>query len=52
MAPDERAALVRTLQGIGARLGVPAHSHAAMQEREDHAEPGAEDPPEDSAAYA
>jgi DNA-binding MarR family transcriptional regulator len=52
MAPDERAALVRTLQGIGARLGVPAHAHAAMQERDDHSEPGTEDPPENSAAYA
>ena len=52
MAPDDRAALVRTLQGIGARLGVPAHSHPAMQEREGHSEPGAEDPPENSAVYA
>jgi DNA-binding MarR family transcriptional regulator len=50
MAPDERAALVRTLQGIGARLGVPAHSHPAMQERDGN-EASAEDPPEGATAF-
>ena len=52
MAPDDRAALVRTLQEIGARLGVPAHSHAAMHERDGHPEPGADDPPAETAAFA
>lgn len=52
MAPDDRASLVRSLQGIGARLGVPAHSHPAMHEREGHPEPGADDPPDDTAAFA
>lgn len=42
MTAEDRAALVRTLQEIGARLGVPAHSHPAMQERDEH--PGADDP--------
>ena len=52
MAPDDRAVLVRTLQEIGARLGVPAHSHPAMQEREGHPEPGADEPPAETAAFA
>jgi DNA-binding MarR family transcriptional regulator len=51
MAADDRAALVRTLQEIGARLGVPAHSHPAMHERDGHPEPGGQDPPEDAAAF-
>ncbi len=50
LAPDERAALVRTLQGIGARLGVPAHAHAAMHEQDGPPDSGAGDPPEHAAA--
>jgi DNA-binding MarR family transcriptional regulator len=34
MDPQERAALIARLQEIGAGLGVPAHSHAAMHERD------------------
>lgn len=52
MTPEDRAALVRTLQEIGARLGVPAHSHPAMHERDGHPVEGAEDPPDDAAAFA
>jgi DNA-binding MarR family transcriptional regulator len=49
MTAEDRAALVRRLQEIGARLGVPAHSHPAMQERDEH--PGADaDDPADGAA--
>lgn len=54
MAPDARTELVHTLQEIGARLGVPAHSHAAMQDRDEQpeADPSADtgDPPADTAA--
>jgi DNA-binding MarR family transcriptional regulator len=50
MTPDDRTALVRTLQGVGARLGVPAHSHAAMHEREVHADADADDPAAGTAA--
>jgi DNA-binding MarR family transcriptional regulator len=49
MDPQQRAALIAQLQEIGARLGVPAHSHAAMHERD--GDPHADaDGPADGAA--
>jgi DNA-binding MarR family transcriptional regulator len=50
MAPQERAALVGTLQEIGARLGVPAHSHAAMHERDGDPHADADGPADGAAA--
>jgi DNA-binding MarR family transcriptional regulator len=49
MAPDDRAALLRTLKDIGARLGVPAHSHAALHDRDGHPEAAADDPTDGAA---